>query len=127
MKKGFLSHYCCCGTSMHKQSTIFAKRGLLCSVERFMGETAGTTFYDGLLIVVAPSFTQYQEAFLLELQQQLSTDTQLTTTDAILNNSVYCNHIASINKECNIYAISGIEWSTLRPNTTDAIEIEQIV
>lgn len=125
-KKGFLSHYCCCGSSIYKRSTIFIDNNRLCSIERFTCETANTTFYDGLLMVVSTTFQVHLDSFLAQLQEVLTQDTQLPIADAILQNSIYNKHHAMVDKECHIYALSPITWLTLRPNVIENLKIERI-
>lgn len=126
MKKGYLAHYCCCDSSIYKHATIFTDSNRLATIEPFAGETANTTFYDGLLMVANCDFRPHLDTFRAQLQEALSNDTQLSVADAILQNSIYKLHCATADKECLIYAITPIQWHSMRPNTIENLKIELI-
>ena len=126
MKKGYLAHYCCCGNATYKHSTIFVENNRLDSIKAFAAETPNTTFYDALLIVVAPSFHAEQELFLAQLHEALTIDTQLSITEAIVQNSIYIKNSIAVGDECCIYALSPISWHNKRPNTTQGAKINLI-
>lgn len=121
MKKGYLSHYCCCGHTAYKQSIICVNDNILCNIDNFITETPNTSFYDGLLIVVSHSFHPQKDIFLKQLQEALKENQQLTITNAVQQNDIYRNNPATIGSECLIYTISPITWHTLRP--TDPMEL----
>ena len=125
-KKGFLAHYSCCGNSIYKRSTIFIDDNKLCSIDSFTCETANTTFYDGLLLAVADTFHSHTDTFLTQVQDALTQDSELSITDAVLQNDTYNKHCAEINKECHIYTLSPIQWQALRPNTPQNLKLELI-
>ena len=125
-KKGYLAHYCCCGSNIYKRSTIFIDNNKLCSIDSFSCETANTTFYDGLLLVVADTFHSHRDTFLTQVQDALTQNNELSIADAVLQNDIYNKHCAEINKECYIYALSPIQWQALRPNTPQNLKLELI-
>ena len=126
MKKGYLAHYCCCGNTTYKQSVVCVDNNTLYSIEKFAAETPHTTFHDGLLIVVSPTFHDHCNAFVELLQERLAQDPQLTITDAIQQIDIYNNHPATIDEECHIYTLSPITWHTLRPTNPKELRIELI-
>ena len=126
MRKGYLAHYCCCGNELHKRSIISTSDNLLCGIEQFSSETPHTIFYDGLLIVVTPSFEPHCNTFIEQLQQLLDDNTQLPITEAILHCDIYKSHRASLNEPCLIYSITPIDWSQLRPAKKQGMRIELI-
>ncbi|MBQ6938413.1 MAG: hypothetical protein IJN35_01050 [Muribaculaceae bacterium] len=126
MKKGYLAHYCCCGNTTHKQSVVYVDNNRLYSIERFVAETPCTTFYDGLLIVVSPTFHSQRDTFIEQLQERLTKHSQLTITEAIQQIETYNNHPVAINGECLIYTLSPITWHTLRPINPKELRINLI-
>lgn len=123
MKKGLLAHYCCSGNTIHKHSIVWVDDSKLYDIAKFAGETPHTKFYDGMLIVVASSFEPQCNLFITQLQHALKENTELTIDQAILNNKTFTSHPAIEGNDCLIYSISTIEWSSMRPTTTDAIKI----
>lgn len=125
-KEGFLAHYCCCGSCIYKRSTIFIDNNKLCSIDSFTCETANTTFYDGLLLVAGTTFHAHIGLFLAQVQEALIQDTQLSISEAIIQNSIYKRHHVETGKDCHIYALTPITWHTLRPNVIENLKIELI-
>ncbi|MBR5843583.1 MAG: hypothetical protein IKY75_03255 [Bacteroidaceae bacterium] len=126
MKKGYLAHYCCCGNTTYKHSTILVDDNRLDSIKAFAAETANTTFYDGLLIVVAPSFHTEEDIFLSQLHKALASDTQQSITEAIVQNSTYIKNSVAVGDDCCIYTLSPISWHNMRPDTTQGAKIKLI-
>lgn len=126
MRRGFLSHHCCCGDTAYTLHTAtLSEQNILLDMQPFASETANTRFYDELLIIVDHTFHTEIELFIDRLMQQLESDTA-PTMQLILNNEIYRRHPARIGSACSIYAIDGIDRTTQRPTVTNSIKISSI-
>lgn len=124
MKKGVLSHRCTIGKSSYRQHIIFVSTDMsLLSVTPLSIETPHTTFCEGWLIVVAPTFELDKEAFLATLQQQLTCATGDDLETLLSNNAIYSKHTVKIGERCKIYAIQPIDWAKQRPLATSILRL----
>ena len=84
MKKGILSHYCCCGKTVYTRHTTFIDNNRLLAIAPFTADTANPIFCDGLLVVFAPDFDPDTQPFLEQLKKQCTECDTASITDLII-------------------------------------------
>lgn len=93
------------GDGLQKLSVVVLSSGQeLLSVVPFTAETGQTKYYDGLLLIVVPSFDVSTVKDLIKRSAEIS---ELITSTSYLQNRVYCGD------RCSVYHISAIDWVDL--------------
>lgn len=126
MKRGFFAHRICYKNRIYRKHILFLNgNNQICEIEPFANETANTTFYDGILMVVSPAFHLQINEFTSALNRQLE-NPEISLTQAIAENTVYKNNFPDIQSPCSLYNISEICWDNERPASSH-IEIRKIL
>ncbi len=126
MKKGILSHYCCCGKTVYTRHTTFIDNNRLLTIAPLTAETANTIFCDGILVVVAPEFEKEAQPFLEQLKKQCTECDTASITDLIIENKIFQSHTATTGTPCAVYVIGNISHSTLRPIDIENISLRKV-
>ena len=126
MKKGILSHYCCCGKTVYTRHTTFIDSNILLAIAPFTAETANTIFCDGILIVVAPEFETDTQSFLEQLKKQCTECDTASITDLIIENKIFQSHTAMTGTPCAVYVVGNIGHSTLHPIDIENISLRKV-
>ena len=126
MKKGILSHYCCCGKTVYTRHTTFIDNNRLLAIAPFTAETANTIFCDGILVVVAPEFEKEAQPFLELLKTQCRENATASITDLIIENKIFQRHTATTGTPCAVYVVGNIGHSTLHPIDIENISVRKV-
>ena len=128
MKSGYLSHRCTIGENTYSRHIIYIySNKTLCSIEPFYNETPHTIFCDGWLISLAPAIETELSLFTDTLQHQFLDNPTLTIAEALNENWLFAKHRASIGDACCIYAISRVDWNSMRPTTVASLQLRKVV
>lgn len=115
MKKGFFSHQLCYRRSLlNKHILYLTEENKVDRVLPFQREVSLTTFCEGVLFVVSPSFEREREEFCRTMHEQLAANPLLTVGEAIIHNPVYLRNMADDIAPCSLYTITSINWATAR-------------
>lgn len=115
MKKGFFSHQLCYRRSLlNKHILYLTEENKVDRVLPFQREVSLTTFCEGVLFVVSPSFEREREEFCRTMREQLAANLLLTVGEAIIHNPVYLRNMADDIAPCSLYTITSINWATAR-------------
>lgn len=115
MKKGFFSHQLCYRRSLlNKHILYLTEENKVDRVLPFQREVSLTTFCEGVLFVVSPSFECEREEFCRTMHEQLVANPLLTVGEAIIHNPVYLRNMADDIAPCSLYTITSINWATAR-------------
>ncbi|HIZ26112.1 hypothetical protein [Barnesiella sp. An55] len=126
MKKGFFSHQLCYRRSLlNKHILYLTQENLVDNILPFQREVSLTTFCEGVLFVVSPSFESEKEEFCRTIREQLDKNHLLTVGEAIIQNPVYLRHMADDTAPCSLYTITSINWATarLRDDRLDLVKV----
>lgn len=114
MNRRYLAPLSCIGEEVFRQSiTEISPAGELIRVFPFTGETAGTIFYNGLLLFTAITFPP--EDFMCSFRKERIHHLELSFPDIFFKNPLYAENRTVIGKKCLVWKLAPVDWEAGSP------------
>lgn len=112
MNRRYFAHTIFCGDRvLNKQVVELTPAGVLTTVFPFEEETAFTSYFDGILLLMQPDFSDFSAEFMIEMKRLTFRSAEnMPLRQTISNHPVYKQYQWRDGIVCNVFQLSPVDW-----------------